>query len=133
MSQARLSVSRYTTTDGVHVVALAGDIDHTTAGTFHQALTAPDDSAPRAVVDFRNVTFMDSSGINVLVAANNTARSCGGWLRLARTPAPGARPAAHRRPRRHPPAVPHSRGRPRAPTRRLSGSRPYLRCPIPPR
>ncbi|CQR59512.1 STAS domain-containing protein [Streptomyces leeuwenhoekii] len=88
MSQARLSVSRYTTPDGVHVVVLAGDIDHTTAGTFRQALTAPDGSAPRAVVDFGDVTFMDSSGINVLVAANNTARSRDGWLRLARTPTP---------------------------------------------
>ncbi|MGC2997912.1 STAS domain-containing protein [Streptomyces sp. G35A] len=88
MSQARLSVSRYTTPDGVHVVVLAGDIDHTTASIFHHALTASDGSAPRAVVDFRDVTFMDSSGINVLVAANNSARSRGGWLRLARTPTP---------------------------------------------
>ncbi|MFJ4526293.1 STAS domain-containing protein [Streptomyces sp. NPDC088810] len=86
MSQALLSVSRYTTASGVHVVALAGDIDHTTVGTFHQALTVQDDSAPHTVVDFRDVTFMDSSGINALVAANNTAQTRGGWLRLARTP-----------------------------------------------
>ncbi|KUH39026.1 MULTISPECIES: STAS domain-containing protein [Streptomyces] len=89
MSQALLSVSRYTTTaSGVHVVALAGDIDHTTADTFHRALTAPDGSTPRTVLDFRDVTFMDSSGVNVLVVANNAARARGGWLRLAHTPTP---------------------------------------------
>jgi stage II sporulation protein AA (anti-sigma F factor antagonist) len=88
MSQAHLSVSQHTTADGVHVVALAGDIDHTTADILRQSLTAPDGSAPHTVADFRDVTFMDSSGINVLVAANNTARSRGGWLRLAHSPAP---------------------------------------------
>ncbi|MEV7077902.1 STAS domain-containing protein [Streptomyces sp. NPDC093516] len=30
---------------------------------------------------------MDSSGINVVVAVNNTTRTDGGWLRLAHTPA----------------------------------------------
>ncbi|GAB2879471.1 hypothetical protein GCM10027074_54700 [Streptomyces deserti] len=87
MSQARLTVSQHTTADGVNVLALAGEIDHTTADIFRQALTADDGPARyTAVVDFRDVTFMDSSGINVLVAANNAARARGGWLRLAHTP-----------------------------------------------
>jgi stage II sporulation protein AA (anti-sigma F factor antagonist) len=86
MSQAPLTVTQHTTTDSVHVLTLAGEIDHTTADTFRQALTA-DDSFPRyTVMDFRDVTFMDSSGINVLVAANNAAQAGGGWLRLAHTP-----------------------------------------------
>ncbi|MER7496454.1 STAS domain-containing protein [Streptomyces pharetrae] len=89
MSQAHLSVTRHTTADGVEVVALAGEIDHTTAGTFRQALTAPaGTAAPHTVVDFRDVSFIDSSGINVLVAANNAACTRGGWLRLAHTPTP---------------------------------------------
>ncbi|MFF8035218.1 MULTISPECIES: STAS domain-containing protein [unclassified Streptomyces] len=88
MSQAQLSVSRHTTAGGVRVVALTGDIDHTTADILRQALTAPDGSAPHTVADFRDVTFMDSSGINILVAANNTAQTRGGWLRLAHTPGP---------------------------------------------
>jgi len=86
MSQARLTVSQHTTPDGVHVLALAGEIDHTTADPLRQALTADDGSSRYTVVDFHGVTFMDSSGINVLVAANNTARAHGGWLRLAHTP-----------------------------------------------
>ncbi|MFF1519493.1 STAS domain-containing protein [Streptomyces sp. NPDC058305] len=86
MSQTRLTVTRQITTDGVHLIALAGDIDHTTAEAFRQALTT-DGSYPRhTVLDFRDVTFMDSTGVNVLIAANNTARARNGWLRLARTP-----------------------------------------------
>jgi stage II sporulation protein AA (anti-sigma F factor antagonist) len=82
-----LTVTQHTTAYGVHILALAGEIDHTTADTFRQALT-PDGRSPRyTVVDFRDVTFMDFSGINALVAANNTAQAHGGWLRLAHTPA----------------------------------------------
>ncbi|HZF91434.1 STAS domain-containing protein [Streptomyces sp.] len=88
MTQARLTISQYTTADGVHVLALVGEIDHTTADTFRRTLTAQHESAPCAVVDFGHVTFMDSSGINVLVAANNTNRTRGGWLRLAEVPSP---------------------------------------------
>ncbi|MDQ0766947.1 STAS domain-containing protein [Streptomyces canus] len=86
MSQASLTVSQHTTADGVHVLALAGEIDHNTADVFRQALTADDGSSRCTVVDFHDVTFMDSSGINVLVAANNAARAHGGRLRLAHTP-----------------------------------------------
>ncbi|MET7695788.1 STAS domain-containing protein [Streptomyces sp. NPDC005483] len=87
MHQAHLTVTRHTTADGVLVLALAGEIDHTTADTFRQALTVDDGSFRHAVIDFRDVTFMDSSGINVLVAANNAAQTGGGWLGLAHTPA----------------------------------------------
>ncbi|MFI5683017.1 STAS domain-containing protein [Streptomyces sp. NPDC051636] len=88
MSQAHLSVSQHTTADHVRVLAPAGEIDHTTAGTFRQALTTEDGCVRHTVIDFRHVTFMDSSGINVLVAADNAARNSGGWLRLAHTPRP---------------------------------------------
>ncbi|MDQ0578462.1 STAS domain-containing protein [Streptomyces rishiriensis] len=88
MSQAQLTVSHHMTADGVHVVVLAGEIDHTTTDLFRQALTAQGGFAPHTVIDFRAVTFMDSSGINVLVAANNAARAGNGWLRLAHTPKP---------------------------------------------
>ncbi|MFD0392675.1 STAS domain-containing protein [Streptomyces nogalater] len=86
MNQAQLTVSRRATADGVHVVALAGEIDHTTTDALRHALVPEDEGARCTVIDFREVTFMDSSGINVLVAANNAARARGGWLRLADTP-----------------------------------------------
>ena len=88
MRQAHLAVTQHTTADGIHVLALAGEIDHTTADTFRQALTTDDGSPRYTVIDFHAVTFMDSSGINVLVAANNTAHAGAGWLRLAHTPTP---------------------------------------------
>ncbi|MFF1442475.1 STAS domain-containing protein [Streptomyces sp. NPDC058295] len=90
MRQAQLTVSHHVTTDGVHVVLLAGEIDHTTTDLFRQALAPEGGFARHTVIDFRAVTFMDSSGINVLVAANNAARAANGWLRLAHTPRPVA-------------------------------------------
>ncbi|MFF5638695.1 STAS domain-containing protein [Streptomyces sp. NPDC012825] len=40
---------------------------------------------PRVVADMRQVTFMDSTGINILIAAHHTLTQAGGWLRLAGT------------------------------------------------
>ncbi|MEU9985112.1 STAS domain-containing protein [Streptomyces sp. NPDC050856] len=37
---------------------------------------------PRIVVDLSQVTFMDSSGINILIAAYRALGEAGGWLRL---------------------------------------------------
>ncbi|MGW2618346.1 STAS domain-containing protein [Streptomyces sp. NPDC001500] len=90
MNQAQLTVSRHMTADHVHVVVLAGEIDHTTTDLFRQALTVEDGFPRYTVLDLRAVTFMDSSGINILVAANNAARAGNGWLRLAHAPRPVA-------------------------------------------
>ncbi|MGW2788026.1 STAS domain-containing protein, partial [Streptomyces populi] len=75
-----------TATDGIHVLTLAGEIDHHTGDTLRQALDASDTPCPRIVVDLRQVTFMDSSGINLFLAAHRALSQAGGWLRLA---APG--------------------------------------------
>ncbi|MEU2228483.1 STAS domain-containing protein [Streptomyces sp. NPDC018347] len=71
---------------GVRVVTLAGEIDHHTGDTLRQALDATGVRRPRIVVDLGQVTFMDSSGINILIAAHRALTEAGGWLRLA---APG--------------------------------------------
>ncbi|MFJ8143344.1 STAS domain-containing protein [Streptomyces sp. NPDC096013] len=68
--------------DGVLVVTVAGEIDHETGGALREALDLPDGAAPRVVIDLGHVTFMDSSGINLLIAAHHTLEA-GGWLRLA--------------------------------------------------
>ncbi|MGW6487118.1 STAS domain-containing protein [Streptomyces sp. NPDC055056] len=34
------------------------------------------------MLDFSDVTFMDSSGVNVLVAALHQTRAAGGWIRM---------------------------------------------------
>ncbi|MDI1457029.1 STAS domain-containing protein [Streptomyces sp. ATE26] len=72
-----------TATDGIHVLAVAGEIDHHTGDTLSQALDFSGASRPRVVVDLRQVAFMDSSGINILIAAHRALTAAGGWIRLA--------------------------------------------------
>ncbi|QTD95847.1 STAS domain-containing protein [Streptomyces cyanogenus] len=72
-----------TATDGIRVLTLAGEIDHHTGDTLRQALDAAGTPRPRIVVDMRQVTFMDSSGINILLVAHRALSEAGGWLRLA--------------------------------------------------
>ncbi|MFF4716235.1 STAS domain-containing protein [Streptomyces eurythermus] len=72
-----------TATDGIRVLTLAGEIDHHTGDTLRQALDASGTPRPRVVVDMRQVTFMDSSGINILITAHRALGEAGGWLRLA--------------------------------------------------
>ncbi|MEU8825146.1 STAS domain-containing protein [Streptomyces sp. NPDC048636] len=72
-----------TTTDGIRVLTLTGEIDHHTGETLRQALDVPDTAHPRVVVDLRQVSFMDSTGINIFIAAHRALVEAGGWLRLA--------------------------------------------------
>ncbi|MGW2835972.1 STAS domain-containing protein [Streptomyces sp. NPDC001286] len=65
------------------MLTLAGEIDHHTGDTFRQALDTTGTARPRIVIDMHLVTFMDSSGINILIAAHQTLSQAGGWLRLA--------------------------------------------------
>ncbi|PWJ02374.1 anti-anti-sigma factor [Streptomyces sp. NWU49] len=76
-----------TATDGIRVLTLSGEIDHHTGDTLRQALDASGTPRPRVVADLHQVTFMDSSGINVFLAAHRALNEAGGWLRLA-APAP---------------------------------------------
>ncbi|WP_258311441.1 STAS domain-containing protein [Streptomyces sp. NWU49] len=70
-------------TDGIRVLTVAGDIDHDTGDTLRQALDVSGLPRPRIVVDMRQVTFMDSTGLNVLIGTYKTVTAAGGWLRLA--------------------------------------------------
>lgn len=76
------------TTDGICVLTLTGEIDHHTGDALRQALDAPETARPRIVVDLGRVTFMDSSGINIFIAAHRATTEAGGWLRLAAPTAP---------------------------------------------
>ncbi|WP_079138682.1 STAS domain-containing protein [Actinacidiphila rubida] len=78
----RLTVAT-STTEGIRVLTLAGEIDHHTGDTLRGALDTSGTPHPRIVVDLRQVTFMDSSGINILIAAHHALHEAGGWLRLA--------------------------------------------------
>ncbi len=78
-----LSVGR-STVDGVRVITLRGALDHAARDVVGDALHPPaGEPAPRTVADLTEVTFMDSSGINLLIAAHRAAQEAQGWLRVA--------------------------------------------------
>ncbi|WP_339134977.1 STAS domain-containing protein [Streptomyces sp. f51] len=79
----RLSITPVTV-DGIRVLVVAGELDADNTGTLRQALRAEEDGAAAlTVLDLGAVTFMDSSAINVLIAANRDATAAGGQLRMA--------------------------------------------------
>jgi anti-anti-sigma factor len=80
----RLSVE-HRVVDGIRVVTVQGEIDHDVKNVLGHALLIGDGAAQpaRIVVDLSGVTFMDSSGINVFVAAHQAVSATEGWLRIA--------------------------------------------------
>ncbi len=70
------------------VVHLAGEIDFSSAWLVREQVTSAMDSAQlwRVVLDVRDVTFCDSSGLRALVAIWKAAESHGGNMTLARVP-----------------------------------------------
>ncbi|MFF2364580.1 STAS domain-containing protein [Streptomyces sp. NPDC058122] len=80
---SRLSITQ-TTVDGIRVLSVAGELDADNVGTLRQALCIEEDSVSAlTVLDMGAVSFMDSSAINILVAANRDASAAGGQLRMA--------------------------------------------------
>ncbi|MEU9187341.1 STAS domain-containing protein [Streptomyces sp. NPDC048484] len=70
--------------DGIRVVTVRGEIDHTVKDVLSEALLSPDSATPpRTVVDLSGVTFMDSSGISVFISAYQARSDAQGWLRIA--------------------------------------------------
>jgi stage II sporulation protein AA (anti-sigma F factor antagonist) len=78
----RLSVVA-TATDGIRVLTVTGEIDHHTGGQLRRALDVTGTTRPRIVIDMSRVTFMDSTGVNILIAAYKAVTGAGGWIRLA--------------------------------------------------
>ncbi|GHA44926.1 hypothetical protein GCM10010372_51100 [Streptomyces tauricus] len=80
---SRLTVD-HSTINGIQVVTLHGEIDHPVTHLLTDALSFPDGTTPlRIVADLTDVTFMDSSGINILITTHQQANDTQGWLRIA--------------------------------------------------
>ena len=56
--------------DGAAVVVVRGDVDLATAARFRAALDAAVDGCGRVEVDFRDTTFMDSTGLAALLGVH---------------------------------------------------------------
>lgn len=70
--------------DGWWVVSVAGEIDVHSGPSLREHLLRALASGERGlIVDLAGVSFLDSSGLGVLVAAHKRARASGGILRLA--------------------------------------------------
>lgn len=70
--------------DGTLTVALNGEIDHHTAKKYIRAITSKLEAyTPRVcILDFQDVTFMDSSGIAVVINALRQMKKMDGELEL---------------------------------------------------
>lgn len=73
--------------DGESVLRLAGEVDMATAPAFRDAaLKAIVDHGPSLTIDLADVTFMDSTGLHVLVATYRRVRVHGGTFALRNIP-----------------------------------------------
>ena len=74
--------------DTVLVAWLSGEIDHHAAGELRKQLDARILAAPveRVVLDFSGVSFMDSSGIGLILGRYKLARELGGTVVVQHVP-----------------------------------------------
>ncbi|HTX01559.1 MAG TPA: STAS domain-containing protein [Acidimicrobiales bacterium] len=63
---------------GVPIVRAAGEVDVSTAPTLRERLVDLPDGTPRVIVDLSEVTFLDSTGLGVLVAGQKRLRAPAG-------------------------------------------------------
>ena len=79
-----------TTTLEVITVTASGEIDMATVDQLKETLTELCVDGATVRLDMRDVTFMDSTGINALVIMDRHSRECGGRLVLS-APSPAVR------------------------------------------
>jgi anti-sigma B factor antagonist len=83
-----LTVTAAREDDGVRVT-LAGELDIGSAPEVEEVLRKVEsDGVQTLTIDLRGLTFMDSTGLRMLVAADKRAKDEGRALRIIRGPAP---------------------------------------------
>ncbi|MFD7663730.1 STAS domain-containing protein [Streptomyces sp. NPDC059788] len=69
--------------EGCRVVCPVGELDLATAPAFRDQLRGNDAALPPYVVaDLRRISFIDSSGLHELKAAQARCEAVGGWVRV---------------------------------------------------
>lgn len=70
--------------NGSAIARLSGEIDHHNAKELRTQLDKFIISAqpPELVMDFKNITFMDSSGIGLIMGRSKLMKECGGRLEI---------------------------------------------------
>jgi anti-anti-sigma factor len=68
-------------------VEVVGELDLVTAPALEQALRDAELRAPLVVLDLRELTFTDSSGVRVIISASARADRARRWLVVVRGPA----------------------------------------------
>jgi anti-anti-sigma factor len=89
MAEERLFEVRADPRDGAVVVVASGEIDLSSSPELRAALRDPSARADTVVLDLRDVTFMDSSGLGVIVGQHKRAREEGFRFGVAIDGAPG--------------------------------------------
>lgn len=75
MDPLRVSTERH---DDRIVLSLAGELDIATASRIEEALRAAEEAAPALLVlDLRQLSFMDSTGLRTILGADARAREAG--------------------------------------------------------
>lgn len=77
---------RVGSSDHCVIVTAGGEIDMDTAVGLARAVDEALSSSPRLVFDLTLVTFMDSTGLGVLINARNRTRDAGGSVSLVHPP-----------------------------------------------
>ena len=85
-STERFTVSSESAGFGAVDVRAAGEIDLATAPALEQALLASGQAAPLTVLAMQDVTFMDCSGLHVILTATRRARAASRRLVVAHMP-----------------------------------------------
>jgi anti-anti-sigma factor len=87
MSQAQLEMSTDTAGDSVHVI-LRGELDLASAEQADETLQAAEAQGAMLVLDLSQLTFMDSTGLRLILRAVRRCRENGRRLKLISAPPP---------------------------------------------
>ena len=70
------------TSNDIHIVAIAGSLDSTTAPDAQKALDPVLAAAKKVALDFSALDYISSAGLRVLLGAAKKLRASGGTLRM---------------------------------------------------